>query len=291
MSTATKVYSDLQSLARMRGRATSEILTIYGLERFVDRLTRTEFRDDFVLKGGILLAAYQLRRPTRDIDMQALDFPLDEAHLRAVVSAVAAVGVDDALVLDTTNATVEDIREDDDYAGYRVRIPARVHTHLFGLNLDVSTGDPIRPAPRRIQLPCLLGGHISIAGHPMETVIAEKSVTILQRGTTSARWRDFVDIRHLARTYPFLAGTLRIAVEAVAQHRQATLRPLAAVTDGYDVIAQNKWRAWRRKNKLDTDCHEDFANQLADVLEFVDPIFTRLVPDESTWDPNAYRWS
>ena len=75
----------------MRGRATSEILTIYGLERFVDRLTRTEFRDDFVLKGGILLAAYQLRRPTRDIDMQALDFPLDEAHLRAMISAAAAV--------------------------------------------------------------------------------------------------------------------------------------------------------------------------------------------------------
>src|ERR1019366_10206708 len=85
----------------------------------------------------------------------------------------AAVGVDDALVLDTTNATVEDIREDDDYAGYRVRIPARVHTHMFGLNLDVSTGDPIRPAPRRIQLPCLLGGHIPISGHPMETIIAE----------------------------------------------------------------------------------------------------------------------
>jgi len=59
---------------------------------------------------------------------------------------------------------------------------------------------------QRIQLPCLLGGHISIAGHPMETIIAEKSVTILQRGTTSTRWRDFVDIRHLARTYPSLAG-------------------------------------------------------------------------------------
>jgi hypothetical protein len=58
VSTATKIYSDLQSLARMRGRATSEILTIYGLERFVDRLTRTEFRDDFVLKGGILLGAW-----------------------------------------------------------------------------------------------------------------------------------------------------------------------------------------------------------------------------------------
>ena len=59
-----------------------------------------------MLKGGILLAAYQLRRPTRDIDMQALDFPFDQAHLRAMVSAAAAVGVDDALVLDTTNVTV-----------------------------------------------------------------------------------------------------------------------------------------------------------------------------------------
>ena len=84
------------------------------------------------------------------------------------------------------------------------------------------------------------------------------------------------------------SGCRRIVV---AQHRQVTLRLLAAVTDGYDVIAQNKWRAWRHNNKLDTDCHEDFANQLADVLEFVDPIVTRLVPDESTWDPSAYRWS
>jgi hypothetical protein len=127
--------------------------------------------------------------------------------------------------------------------------------------------------------------------HPRISHRSQKSVTILQQGTTNTRWRDFVDIRHLARTYPFLAGPLRIAVEAVVQHRQITLRPLAAVTDGYDVIAQNKWRAWRRKNKLDTDCHEDFVNQLADVLEFVDPIFTRLVPDECTWDPNAYPWS
>ena len=60
----------------------------------------------------------------------------------------------------------------------------------------------------------------------METIIAQKSVTILQRGT-STRWRDFVDIRHLASTYPFLAGTLRIAVVAVAEHRQVTLRTLA----------------------------------------------------------------
>jgi len=69
------------------------------------------------------------------------------------------------------------------------------------------------------------------------------------------------------------SGCRRIVV---AQHRQVTLRLLAAATDGYDVIAQNKWRAWRRKNKLDTDCHEDFANQGEGVLEFVDPIFTRL---------------
>ena len=61
----------------------------------------------------------------------------------------------------------------------------------------------------------------------------------------------------------------------VAQHRQVTLRLLAAVRDGYDVIAQNKWRAWRRKNKLDTDFHE-LRNQLEDVLKFVDPTFTRL---------------
>ena len=86
---AAQVYPALQKVARQRGRSTEEILTLYGLERVLARLQRTSYAEDFVLKGGVLLAAYALRRPTRDADMQAVGFPLDEQHLRAVLEAGA----------------------------------------------------------------------------------------------------------------------------------------------------------------------------------------------------------
>ncbi|MDQ1535673.1 MAG: hypothetical protein QOE58_66 [Actinomycetota bacterium] len=95
-----------------------------------------------------------------------------------------------------------------------------------------------------MELPAILGGQVILLGHPLPTVVAEKTVTVLPRGTTSTRWRDFVDVRSLARMYPFVASDLATAAAAVAAHRLVTLGPLAAVTTGYGDIAQPKWAAW-----------------------------------------------
>ena len=286
---APDIYRQLQRLARQQGRPSDELMTLYGLERILDRLTRTVYRDDFSLKGGVLLAAYRLRRPTRDIDMQALDFDLDEKHLREVVAAIAAVDADDGLVL-SSEVTVEQIRDEDEYSGLRVSIPATLHTFQFAIRLDVSTGDPIWPAPQPVTLPGLLGQDVTIMGHPMVTVVAEKAVTVLQRGTTSTRWRDFMDLANLARTYPFTAGDVRAAAMATAAHRQVELRALASVTAGYGDVAQPKWSAWRRKNDLGDLCAALFGDQLADVITFIDPVFTGDLPDTATWDPLTYTW-
>jgi len=291
MSTATRVYAHLRDLARSTGRATDEILTLYGLEQFIDRLTRTPYADDFVLKGGVLMAAYLLRRPTRDVDMQALDFTLDEKHMRQVVNAVAAVDIDDALVLDTKKVTVEHIRDEDEYSGLRVGVPARVHTHRFEMKLDVSTGDPISPAPRTVELPRLLGGHITVVGHPPEMVVAEKTITLLQRGTASTRWRDYLDVRNLARRHPFKSYDLFHAAQAVADHRQVELGPLATVIDGYGDLMQTRWRAWRRKFRLEDECLESLDEQVAEVAAFVDPVYARNLAGPARWNPAKYRWS
>lgn len=87
--TPAQTYRELQALARDMQRNTAELLTLYGLERVLARLQATSYRDDFVLKGGVLLAAYKLRRPTRDLDMRAIDVALDEERMRAVLAAIA----------------------------------------------------------------------------------------------------------------------------------------------------------------------------------------------------------
>ncbi|NEN04611.1 nucleotidyl transferase AbiEii/AbiGii toxin family protein [Diaminobutyricibacter tongyongensis] len=117
MTGAASVSAQLTNLAREQRRNSHEMHILYALERFLDRLGRTEYAGDFVLKGGLLLAAYRLRRPTRDADLQAMDIQLDEEHLRAVVAAVSAIDDEDGLAIDADATRVVQIRDDAEYTG------------------------------------------------------------------------------------------------------------------------------------------------------------------------------
>lgn len=293
MTTAAHINSQLGNLAREQGRDLYELQVLYSLERFLDRLGRTEFAEDFVLKGGLLVAAYQLRRPTRDIDLQAMDFQLDEDHLRAVVAAVAALGDDDGIVIDAggTNRGTDTRRRRVFRAARHVK--AKLDLRDVKIQLDVSTGDPIWPGPETVTLPRLLGGELRVIGHPVPTVIAEKSMTILQRGTTSTRWRDYVDIRGFLMSKTFAAGDIHQAATAVARHRGFELEPLVGYVAGYGSVRdmQAKWSAWCRKEGLEGRTRAQLDDQLADIVAFLDPVYSGQVDAASQWDPNTQTWS
>ncbi|GIG20641.1 hypothetical protein Cch01nite_13650 [Cellulomonas chitinilytica] len=265
---------------------------MYALERFLARLTQTPYRDDFVLKGGVLLAAYGLRRPTRDIDAQLIDRDLDAAHLLTVVRAVADVATEDALVLHVEDAWVEQIRDEDAYTGLRVHVAAHVHTFdVSTFKVDVSTGDPISPQIDTIELPTILTEDtITLRAHPLPTVVAEKTVTVIERGTTSTRWRDLMDVVTLARTHTFNAGELNAAGNATAAHRGANLGPLAPLVKGYGEVGQAKWAAWRRAWQLEDRTERSLDTQAELVAAFVDPVYAGNVTMAATWNPDAYEW-
>ncbi|WP_329057410.1 nucleotidyl transferase AbiEii/AbiGii toxin family protein [Amycolatopsis sp. NBC_01480] len=240
MNTGTTTFKQIQAAARSTaaktGRAvpTQEYLTRHVLESFLDRLTRTPHAEDFVLKGGILLAAYGVRRPTKDVDANAVTAEVSTAHLSTVVRDIAAVDAPDGVVFDVDTITVQEIREQADYPGYRVRVKAAIGPWQGVAAWDVSTGDPIVPAPRPVRVGRVLGEPIELLGYAPETAIAEKGVTILERGITSTRWRDYIDIVQLARHGVDTDEILRSAHLA-----------------GYGNVGQAKWAAWRRKEGLD----------------------------------------
>jgi hypothetical protein len=285
-----QIYDRLRRVAVERARPFNEILTLDVLERFLARLAQTEYAQDFVLKGGVLLAAFRLRRPTRDVDMQALDFTLDEQHLKAVVAAVAAVDAADGVQFDSAAVVVETIRDEDDYQGLRVHVPAHVASFAMQFKLDVSTGDPITPRPQMVEIPALLGGVITVWGHPMQMVIAEKTVTILQRGTASTRWRDLHDIRALSLEHTFRAVDLRAAAEAVAAHRGVELTSLADVVAGWSSVGQLKWAGWVRRQQLADTVLDDLDDQVDDIRAFIDPVLAGGLPHDAVWDPTARSW-
>ena len=289
--TPEQTFNALQRIAREQSRAVQEFLTLYALERFLARLIESSYADSFVLKGGVLLAGYGLRRPTRDVDMQAIDFVLDEEHCKQVVAEVAAAAADDGVVFDAIPTRIEQIRDEEEYSGLRVHVRAQLHRSPIALKLDISTGDPISPHAQLVTMPRILGGEFTVMGHPPETIIAEKAVTILQRGATSTRWRDYMDLRSLAHSRSFSAGTLRKAIDEVAKHRNVELAAPSASLAGHDDLAQRKWAAWRKKTDVEDITLAVLGDQLVEVSQFLDPIFAGELGTGTNWDPVSRAWN
>lgn len=280
MSEGEAIYRRIQGAARSVAdktgipAPTQEYLIRHLLESFLNRLTCTVHAEDFILKGGLLLAAYGARRPTKDADANAVSADVTAEHLTDVVHDIAAVEAGDGVVFDTDTITVQEIREQADYPALRLRVKARIGPWAGTAAWDVSTGDPIIPAPRRVRIDRVLGEPIELLGYAPETTIAEKGVTILERGITSTRWRDYIDVVQLAGQGIDTADLLRSA-RAVARYRGVALEPVAPHLDGYGQIGQTRWAAWRRREKLEALSEESLDDQVALVAEILDPVFAQ----------------
>ena len=287
-TTDGRAYLDLQNLARHDHRPTDEYVQFYALEGMLARLASSDHTDKFVLKGGALLAAYQARRPTRDIDFAATGMSNEAEAVLQLIRQIAQIPMDDGLTYDSETANAEIIRDEDQYSGVRVNLNGSLARARFTLHVDVTIGDPVWPAPSTITLPRLLGGQIAITGYPLAMVHAEKIVTAVERATANTRWRDFADIYLLSRKHPATGNELIRAINTVAEHRKATLVPLATALHDFPQLAQNRWSAWRRRQDL-TGTPADFADLLTAVVAFADPAITGDAKDKS-WDATVSIW-
>lgn len=291
-----RAYLDLRAKAAAAGRTTAEYLRLYALEGFLARLAVSPHAANLVLKGGVLLAAYDLRRPTADIDFAALAQSRELEQVRDLVVSIAdtplPAALDDGLVFDTSQVSAESIRDEDEYNGVRVTLRARLATAHEVFHVDVNVGDPIWPAPQPVHVPRLLGGEIDLLGYPMPMVLAEKVVTAIQRGTVSTRWRDFGDIYLLTGTHSFTAAEARAAIVSVAAHRSVQPQPLAPLLDGYAELGQTRYVAWRNRQRLQDRLPDQFGDLLDAMFVFADPLLDDgAVAEDATWDPTTRRWA
>lgn len=286
---AGQAYNDLRNLARRDGRDPAEYITLYALEGFLARLAVSEHAGVFVLKGGVLMAAFAARRPTRDIDFAATGFANDTADVEQRVRSIIEVHLNDGLEFDPDSAVGEPIRDEADYSGVRVKITAQLATAKVALHVDVNFGDPIWPAPTEAVLPLLLGGNLRLRGYPDHMVLAEKIVTAIERGDQNTRWRDFTDIAAIARSRIIRGAYLHEAISAVAGYRQVDIEPLGTLIAEMPTLAQRKWETWRKKQRLEQSTPESFAELLQACLVFVEPALTTNVAN-LRWDPTAQSW-
>lgn len=149
-----RAYLDLQNLARRQHRPTDELHQLYALEGFLARLAGSPHAASLVLKGGVLLAAYDARRPTRDIDMQARIDTAETDRILQILREIAALPIDDGLQFDAANADAHVIRDEDESTGVRITMNASLSTAKLSLHVDVNVGQCGRRPAKSICRSC-----------------------------------------------------------------------------------------------------------------------------------------
>jgi predicted nucleotidyltransferase component of viral defense system len=225
-------------------------LVLYVLERSLYRLSISEHRDRLVLRGGMLLAAFDERRPTADVDLLAQAIGNDVDSVSPFVRDVLAIEVDDGVVFELSGRRAQVIRDADRYTGVRITVLARVDRARHLLRVDINVGDPVTPRPVEVSYPALLGPPFTLVGYRLETVLAEKVVTMVDRGDATTRDRDFADVYILTGRHTVEADHLAAALRATGAHRRSELRPLRTVLVELAAARQADWTRYVARSGL-----------------------------------------
>lgn len=266
---SASVRQRLLNLATERKEDFGLVLTRYGLERFLYRLSISPHRDAFVLKGALLLQLWtaETYRPTRDLDL--LGRGPSDVNFRKVFSDVCSQNVeDDGLTFLADTIRVGRIRDEEAYEGVRVRVEARLGDVRIPLQIDVGLGDTIVPASEELEYPTLLEFPApKLHAYSKESVVAEKFEAMVKLGVANSRMKDFYDLWVLAQRFEFESGALAAAIQATFDTRRTTLprsSPLALRAEFYELPAkQTQWRAFLRKSGLKAD------SSLKEIIEVI----------------------
>jgi hypothetical protein len=252
-SKAMSLKGRIKNYAKNNNIAAQVVLQNYMFERFLERLSMSEYSEKFVVKGGMLIAAIVGldTRSTMDLDTTLRNLPLTEEQIFLSLSLICKIDLNDDVSF--VIKSIVPIRKDDIYGGYCVRMDAIYDTIVTPLSIDISIGDIITPEAVKYEFGGIFDENVKIVlwGYNIETVMAEKVETILSRGVFTTRPRDFYDVYILATTQKYDKKVFKEALKATAIHRGSMER----ISDVNGIIVQisssidlkNMWDKYQKK--------------------------------------------
>lgn len=276
---AASVRARLKNHADSTQQDFNQILTRYGLERLVYRLSVSPHAQNFLLKGALLFALWfdAPHRPTRDADF--LGFGSDDpGAIAAMFRDICAIEVDDGIAFDPATVRANEIRTTASYGGVRVELNAALDGARLALQVDVGFGDAVTPAAQEIVYPTLLDDLPAprLRVYPRETVFAEKFEAIAKLGLLNSRMKDYFDLLALARENAMDAQLLAQAIAATFARRDtplpASLPAGLTAAFAHDPLKQTQWLAFLRKNRL---AAPDLGEVVAELAAFSQTPLTR----------------
>jgi hypothetical protein len=293
------IRQKLVNLARERNDDFGLVLIKYGLERMLFRLSKSKYRDTFILKGALLFEPWtkERYRATRDVDFLAKGDNSPERFIR-IFQEISAIEVqDDGLRFDPKMVKADHIKEDADYEGVRVTLTAFLDKAQIPIQIDIGFGDAISPGPIESEYPTLLNlPGPRLLTYPRETVVSEKLEAMVKLGIANSRMKDFHDLRSLSKTFEFDGKALVNAVRATFERRGTAWphgsTPLAFTPEFYE--DENKIKQWR------AFCNENRPRvQEIELKALIERLIMLLLPVikpaqadqrlESKWSPD-HQW-
>lgn len=280
--------------ARLLERARAEridfqlLLTRYVLERILYRLSVSEHRDRFVLKGALLLSVWagDRFRPTRDLDLLGNGDTTAETMAQIFRAICAEPVSNDGVTFNTSAISATLIREETEYGGIRIRTTATVGEARIAVQVDVGCGDAVTPGPVHLEYPTLLDFPAPrLRVYPVETIVAEKLETLVVLGMANSRLKDYYDLLLISRIFPFELSTLRRAVNRTFERRGtgAAAAIPTGLSDEFAALWQTRWRAFVTRERMQA-IPDDLAVVVAQLRAFFGPVL-KTVGRDLSWVP------
>ena len=277
MKTPEQLKGAIRNIAAKKNLRPQEVLQMFLFERVLERLANSNYRNNFILKGGLLISSMLgiSERTTMDMDTTVRGISMEEEEIVSVVKEILSVDVDDGIKF--MLKTIEPIRADDAYNNFRVHLTAQYGKINAPMKIDITTGDTITPAAVQYSYPLSFEERsIPILAYTLETVLAEKYETIIRRNIGTTRARDFYDLHML---YQYHKDEIRMDILKTAVLHTARKRgSLEEINDWKEVlhdireepILNQLWKNYTSEN--------NYASKLAfsEVLDTVDEIASGL---------------
>lgn len=276
---AMRLKALIRNKSKEIGISPQLVLQNYMLERLIDRINKSEYAGNFIVKGGFLLSSIVglSSRATMDLDTTIRGFTLTQEKLAEIITAICNIEIADDVSFELLRIT--DIRETDDYPGLRAYLCANFPPMKIPVTVDVTTGDVITPKEVRFYFSSMFDEtKILMLAYPAETILAEKLETILTRGITNTRARDFYDVYVLYKTKADEIDyvTLREALTATSKKRKSEQvlkeykKIIEKLSDSQDL--QSIWRKYQRSVAYAKDIlYEDTCDAIRNILNKICP--------------------
>ncbi len=287
---AASVRQRLLNRARKDQRPFNELLQYYAMERFLYRLSQSAHKNQFILKGAMMLKVWQFPelRPTMDIDFLGRTSNEETAITEQICDILAVTVETDGLVFDPASIQTERITEDSDYEGIRVRFQGKLDSAQIHMQIDIGFGDVVFPAPKVSELPTLLGSPApQLLCYSRESAIAEKFEAMVKLGELNSRMKDFYDIWLLSRQFDFSGKNLTKAIRLTFERRETQIPAvISAFSEEFVNVKQIQWAAFHQRLQQ-AHVPENFTDIVLAVRHFIEPLVVAL----STGKSNPDHWT